>query len=234
MEIVCEVVSQVLSFGALMSDSIPSHACTVICWNILDDCTTKFRAFGAHYTIEDSVFSSGQWHGVDVLREFGAGGAPSAGERSLSSSDDERGKEGDKEMPEEGSADPANVRGGLGTRFGSNVALARSCLSSNCVPSPKHSTCPREPRPDSDSPSDSSIVGELLPSSLNRESKYWANSSTAWLGFPLDSWGGGVETSGLVSALNCFSTVSISHFSPSVGLEQICGLRGVLGVLPGL
>lgn len=71
-----------------------------------------------------------------------AGGAPSLGERSLSSSDDERGKEGDKDMPEEGSADPAKVRGGLGTRLGSIVALARSCVSSNCCPSPRHSPCP--------------------------------------------------------------------------------------------
>lgn len=222
-----------------MSDCIPSHACTVICFKILDDCTSQFRAkevLGVHYTIEDSVFSSGQWQGVDVRRECMAGGAPSPGERSLSSSDDERGKEGDKEMPEEGSADPAKVRGGLGTRLGSSVALARSCLSSNCCPSPKHSSCPKEPRPDSDSPSDSSRGGELLPSSLNRESKYWANSNTAWLGFPLDSWGGGVEAAGLVSALNCFSAVSISHcsFFPSIGLEPICGLRGALGVLPGL
>lgn len=184
----------------------------------------------AHYTIDDSVFSSGQWQGGDVRRECMAGGAPSPGERSLSSSDDERGKDGDKEMPEEGSADPAKVRGGLGTRLGSSVALARSCLSSNCCPSPRHSPCPKEPRPDSDSPSDSSRGGELLPSNLNRESKYWANSSTAWLGFPLDSWGGGVE------AGNCFSAVSSSQssFSPSTGLKPACGLRGVLGVLPGL
>lgn len=205
----------------------------------LDDCTSQFRAkdtgvLGAHYTIDDSVFSSGQWQGVDVRRECMAGRAPSPGERSLSSSDDERGKEGDKEMPEEGSADPAKVRGGLGTRLGSSVALARSCLSS--CPSPRHSPCPKEPRPDSDSPSDSSRGGELLPSNLNRESKYWANSSTAWLGFPLDSWGGGVEAAGLVSALNCFSAVSSSQssFSLSIGLEPICGLRGALGVVPGL
>lgn len=221
-----------------MSDCIPSHACTVICFKIwmttplnVEQRTTG--VLGAHYTIDDSVFSSGQWQGVDVRRECMAGRAPSPGERSLSSSDDERGKEGDKEMPEEGSADPAKVRGGLGTRLGSSVALARSCLSSNCCPFPRHSPCPKEPRPDSDSPSDSSRGGELLPSNLNRESKYWANSSTAWLGFPLDSWGGGVEA---VSALNRFSAVSRSQssFSPSIGLEPICGLRGALGVLPGL
>lgn len=221
-----------------MSDCIPSHACTVICFKIwmttplnVEQRTTG--VLGAHYTIDDSVFSSGQWQGVDVRRECMAGRAPSPGERSLSSSDDERGKEGDKEMPEEGSADPAKVRGGLGTRLGSSVALARSCLSSNCCPFPRHSPCPKEPRPDSDSPSDSSRGGELLPSNLNRESKYWANSSTAWLGFPLDSWGGGVEA---VSALNRFSAVSRSQssFSLSIGLEPICGLRGALGVLPGL
>lgn len=163
-----------------------------------------------------------------------AGRAPSPGERSLSSSDDERGKDGDKEMPEDGSADPAKVRGGLGTRLGSSVALARSCLSSNGCPSPRHSPCPKEPRPDSDSPSDSSRGGELLPSSLNRESKYWANSSTAWLGFPLDSWGGGVEAAGLLSALFSAASSSQSSFSLSICLEPICGLRGALGVLPGL
>lgn len=140
-----------------------------------------------------------------VRRECMAGGAPSLGERSLSSSDDESGKEGDKDMPEEGSADPAKVRGGLGTRLGSSVALTRSCVSSNWCPSPRHSPCPKEPRPDSDSPSDRSRGGELLPSSLNRESKYWANSSTAWLGFPLDSWGGRVEVARGLSAPNCIS-----------------------------
>lgn len=211
-----------------MSDCIPLHACIVICFPILDDCTSQFRAkdikvWGSHYTIDDSVFSSGQWQGVDVRKEWMAGGATSPGERSLSSSDDDRGKEGDKEMPEEGSADPAKVRGGLGTRLGSSVALARNCLSSSRCPSPRHSPWLKEPRPDSDSPSDSSRGGEQLPSSLKRESRYWANSSTAWLGFPLDSWGGGVEAAGLVSALNCSSTVSSSQssFSVSEGLEPI-------------
>lgn len=197
---------------------------------ILDDCTSPFRAKDiAHYTMDASVFSSGRWQGLDVRRECMAGRTPSPGERSLSSSDDERGKEGDREMPEEGSADPAKVRGGLGTKLGSIVALARSCLSSNSCPSTRHSPCPKEPRPDSDSPSDSSRGGEQLPSSLKRESKYWANSSTAWLGFPLDSWGGGLEAAGLDSALNCLSAVSQSSFS----LESMFGLRGALGVLPG-
>lgn len=188
---------------------------------------------GEHYTIDDSVFSSGQRQGLEVRMEFMAGKAPSPGDRSLSSSDDESGKEGDREMPEEGSADPAKVRGGLGTRLGSSVALARSCLSSSCCPLPRLSPCSKEPRPDSDSPSDSSRGGELLPSSLNNESKYWANSSTAWLGFPLDSWGGGVRT---CSACNCFSANadSQSSFSLSFGREPTSGLSGAVGVLLGL
>lgn len=186
-----------------------------------------------HYTMDDSVFSSGQWQGGDVRREWMTGRVASAGDRSLSSSDDDRGKEGDNEMPEEGSADPAKVRGGLGTRFGSRVALASSCLSSSCWPFPRHSPCPKEPRPDSDSSSDSSRGGELLPSNLKSESKYWANSSTAWLGFPLDNWGRGVET---VSVPNCFFATSSSQpsFMLSVARLAICGLRGALGVLPGL
>lgn len=191
------------------------------------------RELREHYTMDDSVFSSGQWQGGDVRREWMTGRVPSAGDRSLSSSDDERGKEGDNEMPEEGSADPAKVRGGLGTRFGSRVALASSCLSSSCWPFPRTSPCPKEPRPDSDSSSDSSRGGELLPSNLKSESKYWANSSTAWLGFPLDNWDRGVEA---VSVLNCLSAASCSQssFMPSVALQPICGLRGALGVLPGL
>lgn len=154
------------------------------------------------------------------------------GDRSLSSSDDDGGKDGDKEMPEEGSVEPAKVRGGLGTRLGSSVALARSCLSSNCCPFPRHLFSPKEPRPDSDSPSDSSRGGELLLSNLNRESKYWANSCTVWLGFPLDSCGGGVD----MFALECLSAASRSQFSfsLSIGLGLTCGLRGALGVLPGL
>lgn len=224
--------------GSLMSECIPSHARTVICFRV---CVVTPRVLeqrtsvvsGEHYTIDDSVFSSGQRQGLEVRMEFMAGKAPSPGDRSLSSSDDESGKEGDREMPEEGSADPAKVRGGLGTRFGSSVALARSCLSSSCWPFPRLSPCSKEPRPDSDSPSDSSRGGELLPSSLNSESKYWANSSTAWLGFPLDSWGGGVRT---FSACNCFSANpnSQSSFSLSFGREPTSGLSGALGVLLGL
>lgn len=103
----------------------------------LRDHTSRFRAnnqssLREHYTIDESVFSSVQRQGLGVRMAFMAGKAPSPGERSLSSSDDESGKDGDREMPEEGSADPAKVRGGLGTRLGSSVALARSCLLSSC------------------------------------------------------------------------------------------------------
>lgn len=223
--------------GSLMSECIPSHARTVICFTVWGGNVSRCRASpqwasGGPYTIEDRVFSSGQRQGLGVRMEFMAGKTPSPGDRSLSSSEDESGKEGEREMPEEGSADPAKVRGGLGTRLGSSVALARSCLSSSCCPFPS-SPCSKEPRPDSDSPSDSSRGGELLPSSLNRESKYWANSSTAWLGFPLDSWGGGVRT---FSASNCLSATpwSQSSLSLSVGWEPTRGLSGAFGVLLGL
>lgn len=42
------------------------------------------------------------------------------GVRSMSSPEELSGKEGESEMPEEGSADPAKSLGGLGTRLGSN------------------------------------------------------------------------------------------------------------------
>ena len=43
----------------------------------------------------------------------------------MSSPEELSGKEGDSEMPEEGSAEPAKSRGGLGTRLGSNWARSR-------------------------------------------------------------------------------------------------------------
>lgn len=83
------------------------------------------------YTIDDNGVSlglgvAGEVRSADVWL---AGGTPSEGEKSLSSPEDESGKDGESEIPEEASAEPANVRGGLGTKLGSRVALARSCLS---------------------------------------------------------------------------------------------------------
>lgn len=47
------------------------------------------------------------------------------GVKSMSSPEELRGKEADTEMPEDGSAEPAKRRGGLGTRLGSNFARSR-------------------------------------------------------------------------------------------------------------
>lgn len=84
-----------------------------------------------HYTIDDNAVSLGLGQATEVrsIDIWLVGSAPSAGEKSLSSPEDESGKDGEREMPEEGSAEPAKVRGGLGTKLGSRVALASSCLS---------------------------------------------------------------------------------------------------------
>ncbi len=189
-----------------------------------------------HYTIDANTVSLGLELAAEVRSadEWLAGSTPSGGEKSLSSPEDESGKDGEREMPEEGSAEPANVRGGLGTKLGSRVALANSCLSLSVFFTCWSAWCPSawlyDPRPDSDSASDSSRGGELLPSSLNKESRYWANSRTAWLGVPLDSGG----TGGRVWDRTLSTSASSNSLSLGVsGVEPVQGATGQDSLLLG-